>query len=198
MEQREIRILAEPVEIRSDETVREWIVGYAAKFNIRSQDLGGFVEQIDPCFFDGVLNDDTKGLINHDPNLILGRNKAGTLKLSVDEFGLRYEINPPDTTYARDLLISMKRGDINQSSFAFAVDYENNGDFWEYDEANDLYIRTLLKAKRLYDVSPVTYPAYEQTESIVAKRSLEKLKNERMEHDRWLKKARILLELDLI
>jgi HK97 family phage prohead protease len=198
MEPREIRILAEPVEIRSDDAGREWIVGYAAKFNARSQDLGGFVEQIDPRFFDGVLNDDTKGLINHDPNLILGRSKAGTLKLLVDEFGLRYEINPPDTTYARDLLISMKRGDINQSSFAFAVDYENNGDSWEYDEENDLYIRTLLKAKRLYDVSPVTYPAYEQTESIVAKRSLEKMKNERLEQERRVEKARFLLELDLI
>ena len=199
MEQREIRILAEPVEIRSDDAGREWIVGYAAKFNARSQDLGGFVEQIDPRFFDGVLHDDTKGLINHDPNLILGRSKAGTLKLLVDEFGLRYEINPPDTTYARDLLVSMKRGDISQSSFAFAVDYENKGDAWEYDEANDLYIRTLLKAKRLYDVSPVTYPAYEQTESIVAKRSLEKVKaDRRLALDRLLEKNKLLLELDLI
>lgn len=175
----ERRTITEKVEVRASEEGSKTIVGYAAKFGVRSQDLGGFVEQIDPRFFDGVLKDDVRGLINHDMNLILGRTASGTVKLSVDEFGLRYDIIPPNTSYANDLIVSMERGDINQSSFAFSVDYENNGDSWEYDEANDIYVRTLLACKRLYDVSPVTYPAYEQTESIVSQRCLDILKEKR-------------------
>jgi HK97 family phage prohead protease len=176
---KEIRTITEKVELRAAEDGKKTIVGYAAKFGMRSQDLGGFVEQIDPHFFDSILNNDTRGLINHDPNLILGRTASGTLKLSVDEFGLRYDIIPPNTSYANDLIVSMERGDISQSSFAFQVDYGNDGDNWEYDEANDIYIRTLLKCKCLYDVSPVTYPAYEQTESIVSSRSVDKMKKMR-------------------
>ena len=84
----------------------------------------------------------------------------------------------------------MERGDINQSSFAFQVDYENNGDNWEYDETNDIYIRTLLKCKSLYDVSPVTYPAYEQTESIVSQRSMDTFKQLKSE-----KRLNYLLDL---
>lgn len=179
MVEKEIRTLQDKVEIRTDSEGRKVIVGYAAKFNVRSQNLGGFVEQIDRHAFDGVLNDDVRALFNHDPNMVLGRTKSGTLKLFVDDIGLRYEISPPDTIWANDLIKSMERGDINQSSFAFIVDYENNGDSWEYDEDNDLYIRTILKVKRLYDVSPVTYPAYEQTESIIAQRSLDKIKEQR-------------------
>ena len=186
---REVRTIAEKVEIRSSEDGQNKIVGYAAKFNSRSNDLGGFIEQIDPGFFDGCLDDDVRALINHDANLVLGRTASGTCKLSVDEFGLRYEIAPPETTYANDLIISMQRGDINQSSFAFNVDYENDGDSWEYDEQNDIYVRTLLKCKRLFDVSPVTYPAYDQTQSMVSQRSLDVLKqkeeeNRDMEHAR--------------
>jgi len=180
--EREVRTITEKVEIRSSDDGQKKIVGYAAKFNTRSQNLGGFVEQIDPGFFDGCLKDDCRALVNHDPNLVLGRTASGTCQLSVDEFGLRYEITPPDTTYANDLLVSMQRGDINQSSFGFMVDYDNDGDFWEYDDANDVYVRTLQKCKRLYDISPVTYPAYEQTESVVAKRSLDKIKEKRSEN----------------
>lgn len=175
----ERRTIVEKVELRATEEGSKTIVGYAAKFGVRSQDLGGFVEQIDPRFFDSVLKDDVRGLINHDMNLILGRTASGTVKLSVDEFGLRYDIIPPNTSYANDLIVSMERGDINQSSFAFSVDYENNGDSWEYDEANGIYVRTLLNCRRLYDVSPVTYPAYEQTESIVSQRCLDILKEQR-------------------
>lgn len=180
--EREIRTIAEKVEIRSGDDGQKKIVGYAAKFNSRSQDLGGFVEQIAPGFFDDCLNNDCRALINHDSNLVLGRTASGTCKLSVDEFGLRYEITPPDTTYANDLLVSMQRGDINQSSFAFSVDYENKGDSWEYDDASEVYVRTLQKCKRLYDISPVTYPAYEQTQSMVSQRSLEKIKEKRNEN----------------
>lgn len=182
--EREIRTLNEKVEIRSSDDGKKAIVGYAAKFNVRSSDLGGFIEIIDRHAFDGVLNDDVRALFNHDPNYVLGRTKNGTLKLSVDDIGLRYEIIPPDTTWANDLVKSIERGDINQSSFGFIIDYNDpNSEEWEFDEANNIFIRTIKKIKRLYDVSPVTYPAYEQTESIVAQRSLEKAKEKFKKQD---------------
>lgn len=175
--EKETRTLSEPVEVRTAEDGTVKICGYAAKFNSRSQDLGGFVETIQPGFFDGCLTGDTRALINHDPNQVLGRTTSGTMKLSVDSVGLRYEIDPPDTSYAHDLQVSMKRGDINQSSFAFNVDQENNdGDKFEYDDEGGVYVRTLLKCKRLFDVSPVTYPAYTNTESVVSQRSLDGIK----------------------
>lgn len=96
------------------------IVGYAAKFNTRSNNLGGFVEVIAPGAFDDVLDDDVRALFNHDRNFVLGRTKAGTLELTVDEVGLRYEISPPDTQTVRDMVIEpMGRGDVNQSSLRF-------------------------------------------------------------------------------
>jgi HK97 family phage prohead protease len=175
--EKETRTLIEPVEIRTAEDGTTKIVGYAAKFNTRSQDLGGFTETIDPNFFNGCLTGDTRALVNHDPNQVLGRTTAGTMRLSVDAVGLRYEIDPPDTQCARDLQTSMKRGDINQSSFAFNVDNsEDKGDSFEFDSDKNIYVRTLLKCKRLYDVSPVTYPAYDDTESNVSQRSLDGVK----------------------
>ena len=80
---------------------------------------------------------------------MLGRTKAGTLKLDVDDFGLRYEIEVPDTTFARDLVNSMERKDIDQSSFGFNVDYDNDGDSWTYLEERDIYLRTIKKIKSL-------------------------------------------------
>lgn len=172
--EKEIRTLQEKVEIRSNDDGKKTIVGYAAKFNVASQNLGGFIEKIDRHAFDEILNDDVRALFNHDPNFVLGRTKNGTLKLSIDDLGLRYGIIPPDTTWANDLIKSIERGDINQSSFAFISDY--GSEEWIYDETNSIYIRTIKKVKRLYDVSPVTYPAYEQTESVVSQRSLENAK----------------------
>jgi len=131
------------------------IRGHAAIFDTLSDNLGGFREQIAPGAFDDVLSDDVRALFNHNPDHILGRSQAGTLRLSVDKTGLSYEIDPPDTQAGRDLVTSMRRGDINQSSFAFSV----AKDSWTEDEdGND--IRTITKFARLFDVSPVTYPAY--------------------------------------
>ena len=93
------------------------IIGYAALFNVWSQDMGGFVETIEPGAFTRSLQNgaDVRAVINHDPNLILGRSKSGTLTLTEDDIGLRVEIVPPDTQYARDLMTSIKRGDIDPS-----------------------------------------------------------------------------------
>lgn len=139
---------------------RPVIRGYAAVFEKLSQDLGGFREQIvRGAFREAIQQDDVRALIDHLSHLILGRNTAGTLRLSEDAHGLAVEIDPPDTQYARDLVVSMKRGDITQMSFGFSV--RPGGQDWAKDDAGQ-YIRT-LKRLRLFDVSPVTYPAYPQT-----------------------------------
>ena len=93
------------------------INGYGAVFDSPSENLGWSTElreEIDPHAFDGVLasNPDVRGLFNHDSNFVLGRTTAGTMRLSVDARGLAYEIDPPDTQFARDLMVSMRRGDI--------------------------------------------------------------------------------------
>ncbi|MEY5101201.1 MAG: Prophage pi2 protein 32 [Pseudomonadota bacterium] len=140
------------------------IRGHAAVFDQLSEDLGGFREQIVPgAFTEAIQKDDVRALIDHLSHLILGRNAAGTLRLSEDAHGLAVEIDPPDTSYARDLLVSMKRGDITQMSFGFTV--RPGGQDWAKDDEGR-YIRTLKKL-RLFDVSPVTFPAYPQTDVAV-------------------------------
>jgi uncharacterized protein len=152
-----------------DKTV---VRGYAAVYDKLSENLGGFRELIAPGAFDGVLEDDVRALLNHDSNLILGRTKSGTLRMGIDDKGLWYEYDSPDTSYARDLLISLERGDVDQSSFQFTVE----DDEWKEDE-EQRYVRTIKKVRRLYDVSPVTFPAY--PDATVALRSLDRLKEKR-------------------
>jgi len=95
--------------------------GYAAKYNSKSTDLGGFREQIAPGAFDKALreNADVRALKNHDANYVLGRTKSGTLRLSTDSVGLRFTVDLPPTQYAMDLHTAVKRGDMDQCSFAF-------------------------------------------------------------------------------
>lgn len=145
------------VEKRADEG--RTIVGHAAVFNKLSVDLWGFREKIAPgAFADAVKEDDVRALFNHDPNFILGRNKAGTLRLKEDEIGLAIEVDPPDVQWARDLMVSIDRRDITQMSFGFSL----VADEWDYTDRNNP-VRTLKKVQ-LYDVSPVTYPAYPDTD----------------------------------
>lgn len=148
------------------------ISGYAAVFNRHSENMG-FIEQIAPGAFDSVLNDDVRALFNHDPNYILGRTKAGTLRLFQDETGLKYEFDAPDSQTIQDLVIKpIQRGDVNQSSFGFSI--AENGDKWE--ERDGVYYRTITKVSRLFDVSPVTFPAY--PDATVAARGLDHFKDE--------------------
>jgi HK97 family phage prohead protease len=159
-------------EIREKDGENTVISGYAAKFNSRSElIMGYFYEQIAPgAFANSLVNDDIRALIDHDSSLVLGRNRSNTLKLSEDTIGLRVEIKPPDTTYARDLLVSIKRGDISGMSFAFVTE----ADSWDYaDDQNPL--RTLNKVS-ISDVSVVTYPAYPATEVDV--RSFERFRQD--------------------
>lgn len=156
-------------EFRASESDGNQITGYGAVFNSLSENLGGFREIIKPGAFDDVLTDDVRALINHDNNLVLGRTAANTLSIGVDNTGLKYSIDLPETSYAKDLRISIDRGDINQSSFGFTVE----SDDWQEDEEGRL-IRTINKVGRLFDVSPVTYPAYPDTSAAV--RSMEQYK----------------------
>ena len=169
MEQ-EVRITT--LEIRTIGETGNTIRGIAAKYNSLSEDLGGFREIIQPGAFAFALGQsDVRALFNHDPNMILGRNTSGTLRLSDTEQGLEFEIDLPDTQYARDLRESMRRGDVNQCSFGFTIT-KDAGDKWQRDETG-AWTRTIMSIDRLYDVSPVTYPAYPETSCAV--RSLEKV-----------------------
>ena len=142
------------------------VVGYGAVFNSQSNDLGGFREFIAPGAFDGRLEDDVRFLVNHDANLILARTTNGTLRLSVDEKGLRYEADLPNTSTARDLMELLKNGTISQSSFAFTVEEDS----WEVKDG--MNIRTIDKVSQLFDVSSVVFPAYSSASSSVALRSM--------------------------
>lgn len=133
--------------------------GHAAVFSTIAQIGRWFREQVAPgAFAKSIQESDVRALWNHDPNHVLGRNRSGTLKLSEDEFGLAVEIMPPDTQMGRDVVTLIKRGDVSQMSFGFIV---KRAEWDETDPENPL--RTILEAE-LFDVSPVTYPAYEETD----------------------------------
>ena len=186
--ERERRFLSGPVELRAaaQEGDAPKVRGYAAVFGKESDNLGSeqyqFREIIQRGAFDDVLGDDVRALFNHDPNFILARSKdgKGTLSIGTDERGLWYEFEAPDTQAGRDLMESIKRGDIDQSSFAFTVG--KDGQSWEERQEGDgptIVTRTIKKVSRLYDVSPVTYPAY--PDATVAVRSLKEFRSEQEE-----------------
>lgn len=194
MSEREVRCYSGEVRAEQPTDSPTKIQGYGSIFNSRSEPMWGFREIIKPGAFDSVLNDDVRALFNHDPNFILGRSASGTLVISVDDRGLKYDINPPDTQTIRDLVLSpMQRGDITQSSFAFSV--ARNGDDW-YEDDEGIIIREINQISRLYDVSPVTYPAYQEAESTVRSMkawqeardsgALQKAINEKMARERLL------------
>lgn len=135
------------------------LVGHAAVFNSLSEELWGFREKIAPGAFKRTIEQgaDVRALLNHDPNFVLGRTISKTLTLSEDDRGLKVDIIPPNAQWAKDLVETVSRGDINQMSFGFIARKEQ----WEENE--DQNIRTLLDVD-LFDVSPVTFPAYPATD----------------------------------
>jgi HK97 family phage prohead protease len=171
--QLERRTLPTEFEIRSTGNALTFY-GYALKWETKSQNLGGFREKVlEGATTESLGQDDIRALFNHDPNLILGRNRSNTLRLSEDSTGLHYEVDMPDTTYARDLSEAMKRGDVSQSSFGFRT----IADDWGIDET-ETPLRSLVKVS-LFDVSPVTYPAYTDSTSGVDGRALTSLAEKR-------------------
>lgn len=164
----ERRSLERPVEFRAAAEGTDSpgvLVGYALTFNSLSRDLGGWFEIIDPGALGAIALDGAVDLVahgrvmartNHDSNLLLGTSDVGTLLLFVDDIGLRYEVDLPNTSYARDLAVLAKRGDIRFSSFAFRL--LPDGYEWEYDPEDRLVRRVLRLA--LVDVAPVADPAY--------------------------------------
>ena len=180
------------IEIREDDE-SGMIVGHAAVFNSPTE-IFGFREVVAPGAFKGHKDNDVRALINHDPNLILGRNKAGTLELAEDSKGLAVRIDPPDTSYARDLAVSLRRGDISQMSFGFRVTKEE----WEEGKDGEMDLRT-LKEVELLDVSAVTYPAYPDTD--VAQRHHAEVRDkwtaERLEQDAATKREQAQREREM-
>lgn len=145
------------VELRTGSEKRTF-GGYAAKFARPSKNLGGFVEQIDPRFFNKSAGDGWPDVIaryNHDDNMLLGTTAARTLRLSVDGTGLLYEVDPPQAR--ADVYELVERGDVAKSSFAF-ITYEDD---WSMSD-QEFPLRTLVSGK-LVDVAPVNIPAYDDT-----------------------------------
>jgi len=170
------------VESRSEEggNEREYIVGYAAKFGVNSLDLGDFIERIDPGAF-GIVSErrgrkktlETRALWNHDANFPLARY-PGTLRMTVDEVGLRYEFPVPDTTYGRDIASNIRAGIVRGSSFSFTV--PSGGDSWAVEDGRS--VRTIQRIDSLLDVGPVTFPAYPDADVKVAQRSFDQYRQQ--------------------
>lgn len=157
-------VVLDEIRIEKREDGKPRMVGHAAVFNQLSEDLGGFREQIMPgSFAEAIEKDDVRALWNHNADHVLGRKASGTLTLAEDARGLAIEILPPDTQMGRDLVTLMERGDVNQMSFGFQV--RPGGQDWAKDD-NSQVVRT-IKRVRLFDVSPVTFPAYPQTDVAV-------------------------------
>lgn len=161
---KERRFYATEFECRADSSGTT-IEGHGAVFGRTSQNLGGFVERVAPTAFNRTLKHgpDTRALFNHDANLILGRSTAGTLDLATDESGLYYRIHTAEKqrSYESDLLTSLERGDVSQSSFGFFV----LDDAWDLTD-DGFPLRTLTEVSLDQgDVSPVTFPAYLDTDS---------------------------------
>ncbi len=160
----ERRNLDSGVELRADGDAMK-IGGHAAVFNEQVEIFPGFEERFESgAFTETIKSDDIRALWNHDPAFVMGRNKSGTLRLSEDDRGLVFENDPPDAQWAKDIVVSIKRGDISGASIGFRVVKET----WEHRE-DGVEVRSIQEAK-LFDVSPVAFPAYPQTD--VAVRSL--------------------------
>src|SRR3972149_5983877 len=131
--------------------------GHAAVFN-KEADIGWFKEIVRPgAFADTIVRDDIRALWNHDPNFVLGRKKNGTLRLSEDSIGLSVEIHPPDSPWAACVVESVRRKDVDQMSIGFISLDE------QWGKKDGVRLREILKIQ-LFDVSPVTFPAFVDTD----------------------------------
>lgn len=174
-EKRQMRGVPGSFKTRAEESGDMFISGYFAVFGSEYELWPGASESVDPHAFDEALDDDIRCLINHDTRLVLGRNIAGTLQLRVEEKGLwgEVKINPNDQD-AVNVYERVKRGDVNQCSFGFdivAEKFEDRGDS----------VHWTIKAVKLYEVSVVTFPAYEETGVEARKRQVEDIRKRKNE-----------------
>ena len=184
----------QPIKIETRADKGKMITGYAAVFyraanpGTQYELMSDMYERIDRSAFNRALSekDDARALFNHDPNFLLGRASAGTLRLSVDDIGLRYENDLPDTQVGRDLATSIERGDLTGSSFGFRVKSQT----WTEEEGRD--IRTINEVE-LFDVGPVTYPAYDATTTGLRSEELAEVRSKRDEWKKAQKPAPTLL-----
>lgn len=167
----ETRVISKPLEVRKqgDDV---FIEGYGAVF-FNPADAGtqyelwtDYYERVMPGAFDEAMKrpDDVRCLFNHNVNVVLGRSKSGTLSLSVDQVGLLYSCKLPNSEWGRSLVESIQRGDVSGCSFSFRAEKT----VWR-EEGDKTYRE--IESVRLYDVGPVTFPAYESTDVSIAKRS---------------------------
>lgn len=178
--ERELRMFGlDTLEIRAgtDNEDERWLTGHGVVYDVWSEDLGGFTELFEQgTFTDSIKRDDIRSLRDHNSTYILGRKKAGTLLLEEDKHGVRFDVLMADTSYGNDLVVSVERGDVTGCSIIFSVD--KKGERWfvdgeevdfidalmaMWDEKKHKVQRSISKAK-LYDIGPVTFPAYPQTD----------------------------------
>lgn len=173
---RQIRGMSSQFEARADDAGKLYISGYFAVFNSKYEIWPGATESVANTAFDETLSDDIRCLVDHETRLVLGRNKAGTLTLKVDSRGLwgDVEINPKDMD-AMNLYERVRRGDVDQCSFGFDIieeDFEDRGS----------EVHWTIRKVKLYEVSIVTFPAYEETSVTARKRDLKTLKKRSFEN----------------
>ena len=168
----ELRSCVGAIELRRSDTGKDTVFGYALKWD-RPYDMGWFTETIQRGALDNADLSDVRILFNHDQNLILGRTKAGTAKVGLDDVGMWYTAELPDSPTGQNVKEALRRGDIDQSSWAFSIATDeagrSKGDKWSMKDGKDY--REIISVRAVYDASPVTYPANPDTTA--AKRSKE-------------------------
>lgn len=171
----------------AEDNGEKFIEGYFAVFGGVYELWPGASESVDVHAFDGALSDDIRALIDHETRLVLGRNKSGTLELKVDERGLwgRIKLNQSDTD-AMNLYARVQRGDVDQCSFGFDILDEKT----EYRDDGTIHW-TIMKVK-MYEVSCVTFPAYEDTSIAARKKDYDQIKTR--QHQAWQTKTRERLQ----
>lgn len=166
------------------------IEGLAVPFGVLSGDLGGFREVFTPEAVDRTLAEqvDVRALVDHDPGKVIGRVKAGTLRLRKASDGLRVEITPPNTTLGRDILELVRRGDVSGMSIGFYV--MPGGE--RFETRGEQTVRVITDA-RIVEASIVSWPAYESTDATVAQRSLQAFRAVQGQRIVWLRqRARLV------
>jgi HK97 family phage prohead protease len=177
MDKKEIRNIPAEFRIVKKNGKAKKLEGYAARFDSPSEDLGGFVEVIEQgAFEDALRGSDCRCLFNHNSDNVLGRESSNTLRLRQDDIGLHMSVDLPDTSFAADLATMVERKDVDSQSFSFQCEQDE----WQNIDTEGKTVRIIKKISHLYDVGPVTFPAYPQTSA--ALRSMERAKRKDLDH----------------